>query len=257
MEKNIKILLILFCLLFTSSMHAQVSIGTQDTPEAAALLQIGDETADKGILLPRVKLNSLSDVTVLTDKNNLDKKAGLTGLLVYNVNKDDGMAEGIYEWDGNEWGLLEIHSEKTSTYTKKSVVRVSDSPNSSDTFNGDNTIVSIGRFSFRFSTEKIVQCKMNTAPSEEEIIGFHIARFWDGNGNETDNGKGYTYDSKIASFTQSSYNWQDFYSKPMTGDQRWEVWFPDVVSNKVYNIQFIIYTIPHHYSTYIVLVTEY
>jgi hypothetical protein len=153
--KQIQIQLVLLCLSFTLSIQAQVNMGgsLQTTCEPAALLQIkeydaspgvGDKTADKGILLPRVSLNSLSDITVITDKDDADKKASLTGLLVYNVNTVE-MEAGIYEWDGDEWVQLEILSEKEGAYTKRTI-KTTLSAN-------DLPIVSIGRFDFGFSSE--------------------------------------------------------------------------------------------------------
>jgi hypothetical protein len=256
MKKDIKIQLILFCLLFTSSVYAQVNIGSQAIPEAAALLQFktdnilydltGDETADKGILLPRVKLNGLKDMTAVLNNPDPDKIADLTGLLVYNVSDTNGMAKGIYEWDGNEWGLLEIRSEKDGSYTKKSIVSVVEN----NSLDEDKTMVSVGRFSFRFSLTKEVQCKMNVAPSGTENIGYHIARFWDGNG--------YAYNSKNLTFSSTDYGWKGLHSQPMSEEQHWEVWLADSQENKVYNVQFIIYTNEIFQTTaYVVLVTEY
>jgi hypothetical protein len=253
MKKNRKIQLILLSLLFATSLYAQVSIGSLLTPDPAVLLQIkereasdGSATADRGILLPRVKLNSSSDITVIanTDPN---KKADLTGLLVYNVNTA-GMEEGIYEWDGKEWVALEVLSEEEGAYTKKALVQTN-SPSES------NTVVSVGRFSFRFSPDKKAQCKLNAAPSGNETVGFHIGRFWEQT-DATQEHIGYAYDSKKLTFTSGNFSWQNLHSAAMTREERWEVWLADAVMNKVYNVRFIIYdrvTPP----AYIVLVTEY
>ncbi|MDR2621579.1 MAG: hypothetical protein LBC48_03240 [Dysgonamonadaceae bacterium] len=251
MKRYIKIQLILFACFFSFAVRAQVTIGFERVPEEAALLQVkenepnspGDATARRGILLPRVKLNSLSDITLISPNADPDKIADLTGLLVYNVNKKDEMEEGIYEWNGDEWEQLGIQSEKDGAYTKKSVAW--DIANS---FDESGSIVSIGRFSFRFSSGKIPQCKMDIAPSMDEEIGYHIARF--GNNN------GYSYQAKAIPFTPNSYGWHDIYSSAINNDERWEVWLADQTDKKVYNIQFITYKMDSD-SIYFILVTEY
>jgi hypothetical protein len=255
MKQNRKIQLILLSLLFATSLYAQVSIGSLLTPDPAVLLQIkereasdGGATADRGILLPRVELNSLSDITVIANTTpNKNKIADLTGLLVYNVNTA-GMEEGIYEWDGREWVALEVLSEEEGAYTEKALIQT----NSLDENN--TPTVSVGRFSFRFSTNKEAQCKLNAVPSGDETVGFHIGRFW----QEINNYEhiGYAYDSKILTFTPSNFGWKNLHSTAMAREERWEVWLADAVMNKVYNVRFIIYTRVAA-PTYIVLVTEY
>jgi hypothetical protein len=251
MKQNIKIQLILFACFFSFAVRAQVTIGSEMAPEEAALLQIkenepnspGYATGERGILLPRVELNDLSDITLISSSADPDKIAALTGLLVYNVSKKEEMEEGIYEWDGNEWVQLEILSEKEGAYTKKSVESVL-----SGNLDENKTVVSIGRFSFRFSSGKMPQCKMDIAPSINEEIGYHIARFWDKDG--------YFYQTQTIQFTPSNYGWKDLYSSAINSDERWEIWLADQTNKKVYNIQFITYTM-NSYSIYFVLVTEY
>jgi hypothetical protein len=255
MKKNIKIQFIFLSLLFTASLHAQVTIGSTEIPEPAALLQIkeheavsGSETAEKGILLPRVKLTDLSDITVIPDSDP-DKIADLTGLLVYNVNTS-GMKAGIYEWDGQEWVPLEILAEDEGAYIKKALVQTS-------SLTDDNApTVNVGRFSFRFSPNKQAQCKMNTSLSANETLGFHIARFWELKDQTTGSYIGYTYDAQKLNFTSDNYStWKNLHSAAMNGEERWDVWLADTLKNKVYNVQFIIFT--KITPTYIVLVTEY
>jgi hypothetical protein len=234
-------------------MHAQVTIGSESAPQPAALLQLqeyeaisgsGAETATKGIILPRVKLNSASDITVITNASP-DELSDLTGLLVYNVNTT-GMEEGIYEWDGQAWVQLEFQSknnEKSETF--KSITRTSN-------LNSQNVpVVNIGRFSFRFSQNKEAQCKLLAAPPGNESVGFHIARFWN-----TKSANTYAYDSKKLSFTPGNFSvWQNLYSKTMPNDERWEVWLADSVKNAIYKVQFIIYK-QLKTPVYIILVTE-
>jgi hypothetical protein len=263
MKTNMKIQLILLCLFFKAPLYAQVTIGSLATPDPAVLLQIneyepasgsGAATAGKGILLPRVKLTAPNMLNIANiAETDQDKKADLTGLLVYNVNASSGMEEGIYEWDGQEWAPLEILLEEDGAYTKKSLVRESKLTES------NVPTVSIGRFSFRFSPDRKAQCKLNEAPSTAtESVGFHLGRFWDEK-NASKKDVGYAYDSKNFTFTPSNFGWQNFRNAPnesMNRDERWEIWLADAVKDKIYNVQFIIYTkvsIP----TYIILVTEY
>jgi hypothetical protein len=234
-------------------MQAQVTIGSQTKPDSAVLLQIkeyetisgsGAETAKKGIILPRVKLKSLSDITVISETNK-DKVADLAGLLVYNVNTSE-MSEGIYVWNGWEWEQLEIFAEKEGTNIQKSIVKTSN-------LNADNVpVVNIGRFAFRFSPKQEVQCKMTVAPSANETIWFNICRF-----GTPETGSIYAYDSNKFIFTSTNFStWTNFYSTTMANDERWEIWFADIVNDKAYNIQFIIYA-KLQIPTYIILVTEY
>jgi hypothetical protein len=240
-------------LFFTASLYAQVTIGSETAPEPSVLLQIkeyetvsgsGAATAERGILLPRVNLNSLSDITVITG-GTPNEIVNLTGLLVYNVNTSIG--EGIYEWNGQEWAPLEVFSKEESTETKKSLVQAS-------TLSESNVpTVDIGRFEFRFSPDEKAQCRIKTLTAASESIGSHVGRFWD----KISGGYilGFTYDSKVFTFTSSS-NWQNFSDTAIRDSERMEIWLADNSINKIYNVQFIVYkkvAIP----TYIVLVTEY
>jgi hypothetical protein len=254
-KNKMKFPILFLCQFFTLSLYAQVIIGSQTVKtEPAALLQVkeydssskSDETAKKGILLPRVKLKSLSDVTVIKSANP-NKIADLTGLLVYNVNRI-GMEEGFYEWDGKGWNQLGILSNDEGAYTQKALVRT--------TSLVDSIVptVSVGRFSFRFSSTKYAQCKLNTVSPTNETVGFHLCRFWDEKIKEKD--LGYAYDARLITFPGNSSGWRNLYGSPMTKEERWEVWLADAVKNKVYNVQFIIYT-KISPPTYIVLVTEY
>jgi hypothetical protein len=257
MKKNITILLIFLSLLFTTSLYAQVTIGSLTEPEQAAILQVkefeavsgsGAKTANKGILLPRVKLNSATDISVIT--NDPDKIVELTGLLVYNVNTI-GMGEGIYEWNGREWGLLETFSEETGAYIKKMVVQT-------NALNDNNApTVNIGRFSFRFSPGKEVQVRLSKNPEMNETIGFHIGRYWDETSTTSGASIGYAYDTGKINFTSGNFStWHNFHSTAVGREERREIWLADTRTNNIYNVQFILYTkttIP----TYIVIVTEY
>jgi hypothetical protein len=77
---------------------AQVGIGTE-TPDPAAILDV--VSVDKGVLIPRVSLQSITF--------DLDGQPGQpSGLLVYNTGGN--LAEGFYFWNGSEWENLESSS---------------------------------------------------------------------------------------------------------------------------------------------------
>jgi hypothetical protein len=87
-------LLIVAALFFALPMRAQVTIGSQQTPDANALLDLKqDGTANKGLLLPRVALVALNDPSPLANH--------VKGMLVYN--NGTAVPEGIYYDDGNQW----------------------------------------------------------------------------------------------------------------------------------------------------------
>jgi len=107
-----------------NTVSGQVSIGSIQEPEKAALLQlktqqadINNATSDKGgLLLSRVKLVNRKTLEPFiandTDfQNNKNKVKDLhTGLMVYNIYVSASQAdpdltfdEGVYVWDGTRW----------------------------------------------------------------------------------------------------------------------------------------------------------
>lgn len=88
-----KKLLALFLLLFQFS-FAQVGIGTT-TPSASSALEI--KSANSGLLIPRVVLNSTTDVTTIVNP--------ATSLLVYNTGTTNDVTPGFYYWEGS-WKTL-------------------------------------------------------------------------------------------------------------------------------------------------------
>lgn len=80
----------------SSNLFAQknVGIGTQ-TPDASAILELFAN--DKGLLIPRVSLDSITDQTTIASPT--------TSLLVYNNNPTikNGNGVGFYYWDGAKW----------------------------------------------------------------------------------------------------------------------------------------------------------
>jgi hypothetical protein len=89
----------IFVLISTLTLTAQVTIGKNQTPDPAAVLDL--QSNDRlGLLLPRVALTDTLVATPLA--------AHVQGMFVYNTTPDaDGkMVEGIYYNDGNRWWLV-------------------------------------------------------------------------------------------------------------------------------------------------------
>lgn len=124
-NKLIHIVLFLSFLLYPTLSNAQVTIGSGESPEEGALLDLKQDvtasnfpvgvTATKGILLPRVyleKASSLQPLVKETDPDYINLKKSHKGVIVYNVNTnpDDisglGKNGGIYQWNGEKWMRL-------------------------------------------------------------------------------------------------------------------------------------------------------
>ncbi|MEP6803285.1 MAG: hypothetical protein ABI892_02095 [Flavobacterium sp.] len=107
-------LLPLFVVLGGFSAYSQVGIGTKN-PSPSAQLEVQAEK--KGILIPRVELQSSTDVgTIPHDSNALD---GIyhESLLVYNLNTIADIKPGYYYWFSNKWNRLAISGEAGSGTT--------------------------------------------------------------------------------------------------------------------------------------------
>ena len=89
--------LLLLMGLGAAGVKAQVRIGGNGAPNAAAVLDLNatDTTnyGTKGLALPRVSLSSETAILAGT--------ANLNGMLVYN--SGGTMTSGIYLWNGNQW----------------------------------------------------------------------------------------------------------------------------------------------------------
>ena len=85
--------LLFISLLFANNLIAQVGINTS-TPHSSALLDLGP--GNKGLLVPRVALTSLTDVTTITNPAH--------GLIVYNTTNDplkNLIANSFYYFNAN------------------------------------------------------------------------------------------------------------------------------------------------------------
>ncbi|GHU63445.1 hypothetical protein FACS1894160_3520 [Bacteroidia bacterium] len=123
-------LLLVAALLIGFTMHAQVTIGSEEAPVTGSLLQLKDKpsvsdggfNANKGVALPRVLLTEKDQLFPMFEsdgaggykigttpyvKANEDKKH--TGLIVYNLTEDldKELCLGLNQWDGKEWNCFE------------------------------------------------------------------------------------------------------------------------------------------------------
>ena len=115
-----KVLFLMFLLLLMSlgaaSVKAQVRIGGNAAPNAAAVLDLNADDANagtKGLALPRVSLTNVSTPLTGTPVVN--------GMMVYNTNKSTtgGSGVGIYYWivDSSKWVKV-INSDFTVSLSK-------------------------------------------------------------------------------------------------------------------------------------------
>lgn len=93
---------LLYILIFVSPYlsFGQVGINTE-TPDLSAMLQV--VSASKGMSIPNVYLNSLSDTTTIPNPKE--------SLLVFNTNETLKPGPGLYYWSGDSWTV--IFSEKS------------------------------------------------------------------------------------------------------------------------------------------------
>lgn len=94
-----KIKLLFLTALFTVSVNSQVGIGTTN-PHPSAALEINSQQS--GLLIPRVSLNSLTDVTTIPNPAN--------SLIIYNTSTTGGLSRGFYFWQDNTWNPLKESS---------------------------------------------------------------------------------------------------------------------------------------------------
>ncbi len=105
--KTTKILISICVVLFltTIKMNAQVTIGSQNAPNASAVLDL--QTTNKGLLLPRVALTSVTAAAPLT--------AHVAGMTVYNTatagTGTTAVAPGQYYNDGSKWTRIQEYTE--------------------------------------------------------------------------------------------------------------------------------------------------
>ena len=115
MKLLLKSFFLLVSICFSTNLHAQVTVGSFEVPAPGALLQLkenanvtdGNANSNKGLLLPRVRLTTLNDISDISGATG--QKTEHTGLMVYNTNAcldASGGADGLYIWNGTKWELL-------------------------------------------------------------------------------------------------------------------------------------------------------
>lgn len=107
---NLQLVGALLCLFTYSSVNAQnVGINSSGaTPDASSGLDV--DFSDKGILIPRVALTSITDATTIASP--------IASLLIYNTatvgTAPNNIFPGFYYWDGHGWSrLLNNIAQKT------------------------------------------------------------------------------------------------------------------------------------------------
>lgn len=128
--KEIILSLLCICLLSNTNIAAQVTIGSDISPQNGVLLELKERTpstpsldnstSDRGILFPRVKLTDKSNLfPMFEDDGNggykiestqyvkSDEDKAHTGLIVFNVNLNKDFIGGLYIWNGEEWRKFE------------------------------------------------------------------------------------------------------------------------------------------------------
>jgi hypothetical protein len=98
--------MVVFTTLSAQQISAQVTIGSYDAPDADAILDLKetDSISTKGLLLPRVKLQSTSSAAPLS--------AHVGGMVVYNTVTAGDVTPGYYYNDGTKWQRIVSSSGK-------------------------------------------------------------------------------------------------------------------------------------------------
>lgn len=127
-QTNFRILFILVLLFKFSFTLAQVGIGISN-PNTSAMLEIS--SASKGLLIPRVALTSITDVTTIPSPAN--------GLLIWNNGLGGVSTAGFYFWNNSKWNQV-----ATTSTAAPSSGSWSTSGNNVGSYGGANTNLSLG-----------------------------------------------------------------------------------------------------------------
>lgn len=118
-----RVLLALMLILAFANIKSQVTIGSDATPEKAALLQLKTQEAvtdsgvttgagGGGLLLPRVMLTDRNSLEPFIKKDESGSeeytktKKRYTGMIVYNLTDLTDLKIGICAWDGDKWNNM-------------------------------------------------------------------------------------------------------------------------------------------------------
>lgn len=127
-----KLLLCFIAICFCSITQAQVTIGSNETPNKDALLDLKENGTEsfKGLLLPRVSLTSTTSSSPLS--------AHVEGMTVYNTGSVGDVTPGFYYNDGAKWIKLfaEVNSVTPKFFYMPSIVLPTDI--SDPSYNSDN-----------------------------------------------------------------------------------------------------------------------
>ncbi|MHC5202446.1 hypothetical protein [Myroides sp. LJL119] len=96
-----KQIITLICCMGYFGSWAQVAIGTDVINESA---ELSIESKDKGLLIPRIALESIKDLTTI-------KAGNLESLLIYNITTNTQLSPGFYYWNVNQWTRLTSSSD--------------------------------------------------------------------------------------------------------------------------------------------------
>ena len=110
-------------ILSTTNLKSQITIGSNETPAAGALLQLKDKpgivggapNSDKGISMPRVKLEKTNKLAPCADETSGTNAIDHVGLVVYNTTSNEEFCPGMYVWDGQQWVSL-FQNSSTDSY---------------------------------------------------------------------------------------------------------------------------------------------
>jgi hypothetical protein len=86
--------------------NAQVTIGALSEPNKHAVLELKEAGEGRGLLLPSIKLEGLTETTPTFVSNDVPQ-----GLVVYNVGTDGAspLPGGLYYWNGTHWESTSNH----------------------------------------------------------------------------------------------------------------------------------------------------
>ncbi|MDR1881116.1 MAG: hypothetical protein LBQ78_09295 [Tannerellaceae bacterium] len=259
----IPILLMTVTTLFNARLNAQVTIGMDEAPKKAALLQLKDVSATQytknatattgGLLLPRVELTSLTSFTLpLSPAPSDDEKEDHTGLLVYNLTEDanEHLEKGIYQWDGSQWKVLSKVT-KTEGATVRKVIYRGTAPD-------ENQVVNVGIFEFRIDNSAISQFRRVSGAGAATHY-WQVGKFSDSNLNaeNTDwNNSSYSFDLESKENMVDGV-WENCKGNAMGNTERNEVWLADLENDNMYHVLFMILGESSGTKTYLIVAQKY
>lgn len=191
-----KILFFLFTAIASSSLFAQQGIGTEN-PDKSAALEIKSEK--RGLLIPRVSLQSITDDTTISDGN-------VESLLVYNTYDQNNMVLGYYYWSANEgeWKRLLVEGDQLGGDNENSwLEQLTDVPateNDQDIYQMGN--VAIGKDDIFISNASldVLGSIAGGNPDQAETLGNNSIAVGDGVKATEDNSVAFGYQSEATAY---------------------------------------------------------